>query len=183
MQKFRTREPKSNGRRLYRVSIKIDVPGKNAIQIRNILEGSIKSNGGAPIVNYKLVRRGDFIRLKKESSLKKYIQKSISKHYNSFMSKHGGSTDNTPVVLVYNEKTGSLILEFLISFASGIVLALLEPYLKDLSEYLKKQFTKLLSKKKDEKDKQEKSDKGQSTINVNIESLNISGNNIWIVFT
>ena len=98
------------------------------------------------------------------------------------MSKHGGSTDNTPVVLVYNEKTGSLILEFLISFASGIVLALLEPYLKDLSEYLKKQFTKLLSKKKDEKDKQEKSDKGQSTINVNIESLNISGNNIWIVF-
>ena len=51
-----------------------------------------------------------------------------------------------------------------------------------LSEYLKKQFTKLLSKKKDEKDKQEKSDKGQSTINVNIESLNISGNNIWIVF-
>ena len=49
----------SNGRRLYRVSIKIDVPGKNAIQIRNLLEGGIKSKGDAPIINYKLVRRGN----------------------------------------------------------------------------------------------------------------------------
>lgn len=182
MQKYKIESPNNNGKRLYRFSIRIDVPGKNAIQIRNRLEGSIKSKDCSSIVNYKLVRRGGLIRLKKESPLKKYIQKCIGEHYKFFMSKHGGSTDNVPVVLVYNEKTGSLLLEFIISLASGIVLTLLDPYLKDLSEYLKEHFAKLLSKKEDETDKQEKSDKGQSTINVNIVSLNISGNNIWIVF-
>lgn len=168
----------SNGRRLYRVSIKIDVPGKNAIQIRNLLEGGIKSKGDAPIINYKLVRRGDLIRLKKESFLKKYIQKCISEHYKSFMGKHGCSADNVPVVFAYEEKSGCLLSQFIITLASGIVLVLLEPYLKDLSEYLKEQFTRLLSKKKDGKDKQEKSDEGQTTINVNIESLDKSENNI-----
>lgn len=182
MPKYRIRVPRSKGVKLYRVSIKIDIPGKNAIQIRNKLEGGIKSKGKALIVNYRLVRKGGLIRLKKESPLKIYIQKCISEHYKSFMGSNGSSTDIVPVVLAYNEKRGCLLLEFLISLASGIVLALLEPYLKDLSEYLKEQLTKLLSNKKDEKDKQEKYDKEQSKINVSIDSLNISGNNIWIIF-
>ena len=94
------------------------------------------------------------------------------------MGKHGCSADNVPVVFAYEEKSGCLLSQFIITLASGIVLVLLEPYLKDLSEYLKEQFTRLLSKKKDGKDKQEKSDEGQTTINVNIESLDKSENNI-----
>ncbi len=171
MQKYRIGIPKSRGQKQYRVSIKIDVPGKNAIQIRNKLYGGIKSKDSAPVVNYRLGRRGGLIRLESESPLKKYIQKCISEHYKSFMGTHGGSTDNVPIVLAYQEKSGCLLLNFIISLASGVVLALLEPYIKDLSEYLKKQLIKLLSKKKDEESKKEMSDKGQVTVDVNIDSL------------
>ena len=171
MPKYRIKEPRSKGVKRYRVSIKIDIPGQNAIQIRNKLEGGIKSNGETQIVNYKLVRRGGLIRLKSESPLRKYIQKCINEHYKSFMETHGRRADNAPVVLAYQEKSGCLLLNFIISLASGVVLALLEPYLNDLSEYLKERLIILLSKKKNEESKQEMSDKGQTTVDVNVDSL------------
>lgn len=62
--------PHKRRKKLYRFSIKIDIPNKNAIQIRNLIEGAIRSSTKAPKMTYKLYNDNGTIRVQSESAHK-----------------------------------------------------------------------------------------------------------------
>ena len=182
MPKYKINASITGRRKLYRISIRIDIAGKNSIQIRNRLEGAIRPSGKTAFADYKLVRKGGIYRLTRKrvdkGVLEKHIQKYIDAHYKAYMKSKGYIVSDMPIVFRYQELRGSLLLTFLMTIAGGKVLELLKPYLQDLAESLKAHITELLNKRKDSSEKKETD---QIMININIESLTIKGNNIVII--
>ena len=89
MPKYKINASITGRRKLYRISIRIDIPGKNSIQIRNRLEGAIRPSGKTAFADYKLVRKGGIYRLTRKrvdkGVLEKHIQKYIDAQYKAYL--------------------------------------------------------------------------------------------------
>lgn len=162
---------------LYRINIRIDIPGRNSIQIRNRLEGAIRPSGRKPFADYMLFGKNRFYRVagvrRYESVLETHIQRYIFIHYKAYMKSNGYAVRNSPIVFRYQEWRGSLLLTFLMTLAGGITLELIKPYLQDLAVSLKGHIHELLNKQESETEK-----KGDVQIRINIYSFNNGERNV-----
>ena len=175
--RFLTGMPHKRRKRLYRFLIKIDIPNKNAIQIRNLIEGAIRSSTKAPKMTYKLYNDNGTIRVQAESIIASFIQKEIKTHYKQYLLAKGLRVKSAPDVMQYKERENCLLLDFVIGIAGSIVGAHLDDYLRSLSKCLKDVFANLLSKTQKASGKE---DNGIITIEITYNSVKISGSGFII---
>ena len=107
--RFLTGMPHKRRKKLYRFSIKIDIPNKNAIQIRNLIEGAIRSSTKAPKMTYKLYNDNGTIRVQAESIIASFIQKEIKTHYKQYLLAKGLRVKSAPDVMQYKERELSFV--------------------------------------------------------------------------
>lgn len=167
-------------KKLYRFSIKIDIPNKNAIQIRNLIEGAIRSLTKAPKMAYKLYNDNGTIRVQGESIIASFIQKEIKTHYKQYLLAKGLRVKSAPDVMQYKERENCLLLNFVIGIASSIAGTHLDDYLRSLSKCLKDVFANLLAK---HQKTSEQKDNSIIKIEVTYNSVKISGSGFIITIS